>query len=76
MATMFVVMMLVHAIAFAQERGIEVQGGAGDVFDSAEGPSVPAANAGVVAWLTRRWGIGHADTRVDFDSTRAYRSVR
>ena len=58
MATMFVVMLLVHAIAFAQERGIEVQGGAGYVFDSAEGPSVPAANAAVVAWLTRGWGIG------------------
>ena len=47
-----------HTRAFAQERGIEVQAGGGYVFDSAEGPSVPAANAGIVAWLTHGWGIG------------------
>ena len=58
LAVTCVLMMLLHANARAQERGIEVQGGAGYVFDSAEGPSVPAVNAGVVAWLTRGWGIG------------------
>ena len=46
------------AEAFAQQRGIELQGGAGYVFDSAEGPSVPAVNAGLVVWLTRGWGLG------------------
>ena len=44
--------------AFAQERGVEVQAGAGYVLDTGEGPSVPAVNAGVVAWFAREWGIG------------------
>ena len=57
-AVMCVLTLLMCATAFAQERGIELQTGAGYVFDSAEGPSVPAANAAVAVWLTRRWGIG------------------
>ena len=52
------VMMLFHSPALAQGRGIELQGGAGYVFDSAEGPSVPAVNAGAAVWLARRWGLG------------------
>lgn len=51
-------MLLFHTPAFAQERGIELQGGAGYVFDSGEGPSVPAVNAAALAWLTRGWGMG------------------
>jgi hypothetical protein len=51
-------MLLFHADASAQERGIELQAGAGYVRDSGEGPSVPAVNAGVVAWLTSGWGVG------------------
>ena len=51
-------MLLFHTSAFAQERGIEFQGGAGYVVDSGEGPSVPAVNAAAVAWLTRGWGLG------------------
>src|SRR5687767_12624169 len=50
--------LLFHTHALAQERGIELQGGVGYVFESGEGPSVPAVNAGVVGWLTRRWGVG------------------
>jgi hypothetical protein len=51
-------LMFFDAAAFAQARGVELQGGAGYVRDSGEGPSVPAVNAGVVAWITRGWGIG------------------
>ena len=43
---------------FAQERGIELQAGAGYVFDSGEGPSVPAATVGAIGWITRGWGMG------------------
>ena len=46
------------AAAFAQERGVELQAGIGYVFDPGGGPSVPAVNPAVVAWLTPRWGIG------------------
>jgi hypothetical protein len=46
-----------HTAAFAQ-RGVEVQAGAGYVLDTGEEPSVPAVNAGVVAWFAREWGIG------------------
>jgi hypothetical protein len=52
------VVMLFHTAAFAQEARIELQGGAAYVLDSGEGPSVPAVTAGVVAWLTRGWGVG------------------
>ena len=51
-------LMVFHTAAIAQERGIEFQGGAGYVHDSGEGPSVPAVNAGVIAWITRGWGMG------------------
>jgi hypothetical protein len=51
-------MLLFHTPAVAQDRGIELQGGAGYVFDSAEGPSVPALHAAAVAWLMRGWGLG------------------
>lgn len=51
-------MLLFPTNASAQERGIELQGGAGYVRDSGEGPSVRAVSAGVVAWLTSGWGIG------------------
>jgi len=44
--------------AAAQERGIELQGGLGYVYDSGEGPSVPAVNLGVVGWITPGWGVG------------------
>ena len=37
---------------------MELQGGAGYVIDPGEGPSVPAVNVGVVAWITRGWGMG------------------
>ena len=50
--------MFFHTDVFTQERGIELQGGAGYVLDPGEGPSVPAVNVGVVAWITRGWGIG------------------
>ena len=50
--------MVFHTDVFTQERGIELQGGAGYVIDPGEGPSVPAVNVGVVAWITRGWGIG------------------
>jgi hypothetical protein len=50
--------LLFYTAAFAEERGVELQGGAGYVVDSGEGPSVPAVTAGVVAWITRGWGIG------------------
>lgn len=33
-------LMLFQTAAFAQQRGIELQGGAGYVLDSGEGPSV------------------------------------
>jgi len=51
-------MILFQTDVFAQARGIEVQAGAGYVFDAGEGPSVPAVNVGVVAWITRGWGMG------------------
>ena len=51
-------LMFFHTAAFAQDRGIELQGGSGYVLDSGEGPSVPAVTAGVVAWITRGWGVG------------------
>ena len=51
-------MLLFNASAVAQERGIEVHGGAGYVFDAGEGPSVPTISAGVVGWVTRGWGVG------------------
>jgi hypothetical protein len=51
-------LMFIHTAAFAQDRGIELQGGVGYVLDSGEGPSVPAVNAAAVAWLTRGWGVG------------------
>ena len=50
--------LLFDAHALAQERGIELQGGAGYVFDPGEGPSVPSVNAGVIGWLTPGWGFG------------------
>jgi hypothetical protein len=52
-------LMLLHpAAASAQARGIELHAGLGYVFDPGGGPSVPAVNPAVVAWLTPRWGIG------------------
>ena len=51
-------LMLFPAIAVAQDRGVELHAGAGYVFDSGEGPSVPAATVGATGWITRRWGIG------------------
>lgn len=50
--------MLFAVNTLAQERGIELQGGAGYVYDSGEGPSVPAASTGVVGWITPGWGLG------------------
>jgi hypothetical protein len=50
--------MLFYTPVFAQDRGIELQGGGGYVFDSGEGPSVPALNGAAIAWLTRGWGLG------------------
>jgi hypothetical protein len=50
--------LLSPAAVFAQERGVEVHAGIGYVFDPGGGPSVPAVNPAVVAWLTPRWGIG------------------
>jgi hypothetical protein len=50
--------MLFHTDVFTQTRGMELQGGAGCVLDPGEGPSVPAVNVGVVAWITRGWGMG------------------
>ncbi len=47
-----------HADAFAQERGVELQGGVGYVHDSGEGPSVPAVSTSVVGWITQGWGVG------------------
>ena len=51
-------LMLVSADAFAQERGIEMQAGAGYVFDPGQGPSVPTATVGAIGWITRGWGVG------------------
>jgi hypothetical protein len=45
--------MVFHTDVLTQERGIELQGGAGYVLDPGEGPSVPAVIFGVVAWITR-----------------------
>jgi hypothetical protein len=58
--SLLVILLLIFSwtLAFAQQRGIELQAGGGYVFDSAEGPSVPAVNAGAVGWLTPGWGIG------------------
>jgi hypothetical protein len=50
--------MVFHTDVLTQERGIELQGGAGYVLDPGEGPSVPAVIFGVVAWITRGWGMG------------------
>ena len=50
--------MLFSTDVFTQERGIELQAGAGYVLDPGEGPSVPTVNVGVVAWITRGWGMG------------------
>ena len=44
--------------AAAQSPGVELQGGAGYVRDSGEGPSVRTASAGAVLWLTQNVGIG------------------
>jgi hypothetical protein len=43
--------------ALAQTLEVEVQGGAGYVHDSGEGPSVPTVAAGAVLWLTPHVGI-------------------
>ena len=51
-------LMLASAETRAQERGIEVQAGAGYVFDTGEGPSVPTATVGAIGWITRGWGFG------------------
>ena len=50
--------MFSHTPVSAQEPGIELQSGAGYVYDSGEGPSVPAVSIGVVAWITPGWGLG------------------
>lgn len=44
--------------ASAQGLQVEAQGGVGYVRDSGEGPSVPAANAAAIVWLTSHTGIG------------------
>ena len=45
------------APAWAQPE-LEIQGGAGYVYDSREGPSSPAINAAMTVWLTTHTGIG------------------
>ena len=57
-ALLIVCACLLRSDAFAQERGIELQAVAGYVFDSGEGPSVPAATFGAIGWITRGWGMG------------------
>ena len=68
---MTALVLLQSATASAQERGIELQAGVGYVFDPGGGPSVPAVNPAVVAWLTPHWGVGARLTegvgREDFD---------
>lgn len=64
--------------ATAQTPELELQGGAGYVWDSGEGPSVPSVTTGVVVWLTSHvgiagrlvWGIGndHYDPPIESEA--------